>query len=70
MAAREGARRRRALVFSNDSVSKILAGYAFFADRFFYISEHVENVGDTSEIRASITFVFRNPCVCNVSEAG
>ena len=33
VASREGAR-RRALVFSNDSVSKTLAGYAFFAIPF------------------------------------
>ena len=62
--------RSRALVFSDDSVSKTLPGYTFFAFRFLKISEHLENVGDTSQVRASINFVCRNHCVCNVSEAG
>ena len=46
VASREGAR-NRALVFSNYSVSKTLAGSAFFAIRFFEISEHLENVGNS-----------------------
>ena len=47
VAAREGAR-SRALVFSNDSVSKTLAGEQFFAIRFLEISEHLENVGHST----------------------